>query len=74
MGNKHLVINTGVKHYLLFYAQIVLSQVKGGEEMDNQVKMAAALFMMLTPEQKDAMLNLVENLLLEQEQHPSVEE
>ena len=42
--------------------------------MDNQVKMAAALFMMLTPEQKDAMLNLVENLLLEQEQHPSVEE
>lgn len=41
---------------------------------DNQVKMAAALFMMLTPEQKDAMLDLVENLLLEQAQHPFVEE
>lgn len=43
-------------------------------DKDNQVKMAAALFMMLTPEQKDAMLDLVENLLLEQAQHPSVEE
>lgn len=42
--------------------------------MDNQVKMAAALFMMLTPEQKDAMLDLVETLLLEQAQHPSGEE
>ena len=42
--------------------------------MDNQVKMAAALFMMLTPEQKDAMLDLVGNLLLEQVQRPSVEE
>lgn len=41
---------------------------------DNQVKMAAALFMMLTPEQKDAMLDLVESLLLEQTQHPFVEE
>ena len=42
--------------------------------MDNQVKMAAALFMMLAPEQKDVMLNLVESLLLEQAQYPFVEE
>lgn len=42
--------------------------------MDNQVKMAAALFMMLTPEKKDVMLNLVESLLLEQAQYPFVEE
>lgn len=42
--------------------------------MDNQVKMAAALFMMLTPGQKDAMLDLVESLLLEQAQYPFVEE
>lgn len=42
--------------------------------MDNQVKMAAALFMMLTQEQKDVMLDLVENLLLEQAQYPFVEE
>lgn len=42
--------------------------------MDNQVKMVAALFMMLTPEQKDVMLDLVENLLLEQAQYPFVEE
>ncbi len=43
-------------------------------DKDNRVKMAAALFMMLTPEQKDAMLDLVESLLLEQAQHPFVEE
>lgn len=42
--------------------------------MDNQVKMAAALFMMLTLEQKDVMLDLVESLLLEQAQYPFVEE
>lgn len=42
--------------------------------MDNQAKMAAALFMMLTSEQKDVMLNLVESLLLEQAQYPFVEE
>lgn len=42
--------------------------------MDNQVKMAAAFFMMLTPEQKDVMLDLVESLLLEQAQYPFVEE
>lgn len=42
--------------------------------MDNQVKMAAAFFMMLIPEQKDVMLDLVESLLLEQAQYPFVEE
>lgn len=42
--------------------------------MDNQVKIAAALFMMLTTEQKDVMLDLVESLLLEQAQCPFVEE
>lgn len=42
--------------------------------MDNQVKIAAALFMMLTQEQKDVMLDLVESLLLEQAQYPFVEE
>lgn len=42
--------------------------------MDSQVKIVAALFMMLTPGQKDAMLDLVESLLLEQAQYPFVEE
>ena len=48
--------------------------MRKGKEIDNQVKMAAALFMMLTPEQKDVMLDLVESLLLEQAQCPFVEE
>lgn len=35
-------------------------------DKDNQVKMAAALFMMLTPEQKDAILDFMKALSLKQ--------
>lgn len=56
------------------YSSAPAPDVVEGKEMDNQVKMAAALFMMLTTEQKDVMLDLVESLLLEQAQCPFVEE
>ena len=42
--------------------------------MENQVKAAAALFMLLTNDQKNATLDLIEKLLSEKEQPPAAVE
>jgi hypothetical protein len=46
---------------------------KGGQIMDAQVQAAAALYLLLTPKQKDEMLALIERILAEEEQKIALE-